>query len=257
VWQALRSELHPLGVEIVTVSLELSGPDASRPFIEAAQPEHPSLLDPTHQLDALFGVVNIPNVIWIDEQGVIVRPPEPGWPGTTVYPESMRAMMAERARQAADAPPTAQTKARPNLMKLLQGGLDREAYPDAIRDWAHNGASSQFAMTPDDVVAASQPRPLSSSRAAAHFELANHFWRGGEREAAIHHFNECHRLQPDNWTYKRQAWSLIGNERAGGGELGRFNQIPVPGEESSWPFDSNFDADVAELQPGEYYPNTM
>jgi len=77
VWQALRSELHPLGVEIVTVSLELSGPDASRPFIEAAQPEHPSLLDPTHQLDALFGVVNIPNVIWIDEQGVIVRPPEP------------------------------------------------------------------------------------------------------------------------------------------------------------------------------------
>ena len=42
----MRSELHPLGVEIVTVSLELSGPEASRKYIEAAAPEHPSLLDP-------------------------------------------------------------------------------------------------------------------------------------------------------------------------------------------------------------------
>jgi hypothetical protein len=65
---------------VVTVSLELSGPDISRPCIEAAGPEHPSLLDPAHRMDALFGVVNIPSVVWIDEQGVIVRPPEPGWP---------------------------------------------------------------------------------------------------------------------------------------------------------------------------------
>ena len=63
-------------MEIVTVSLELSDAEASRPFIEAAYPEHPSLLDPAHQLDALFGVVNIPNVIWIDEDGLIVRPPD-------------------------------------------------------------------------------------------------------------------------------------------------------------------------------------
>ena len=256
-WQALRDELHPLGVEIVTVSLELSGPEASRPFIEAASPQHPSLLDPTHQLDSLFGVVNIPNVIWIDEDGVIVRPPEPGWPGTTVYPESMRTLLAERARQAAENPAPADAPARPNLMRILGGGQDRAAYPDAIRDWARNGAASQYVMTPDEVVAASQPRPMSASEGAAHFELANHFWRTGDRGAAVHHFNECHRLQPDNWTYKRQAWSLVGNERAGGGELGRFSQIPVPGEEADWPFASNFDADIAQLEPGQYYPNTM
>ena len=256
-WQALRTELHPLGVEIVTVSLELSGPDASRSSIEAAQPEHPSLLDPTHQLDALFGVVNIPNVIWIDEAGVVVRPAEPGWPGPTVYPESMRTMLAERARRAAEAPVAADAPERPNLMKLLAGGQDRAAYPDAIRDWARNGAASPYAMSPDQVIAASQPRPRSGSEGAAHFELANHLWRAGERTAAIAHFNECHRLQPDNWTYKRQAWSLVGNERAGGGELGRFNQIPVAGEEAEWPFASNFDADVSQLEPGEYYPRTI
>ncbi|MEZ5343370.1 MAG: hypothetical protein R2706_18600 [Acidimicrobiales bacterium] len=79
----------------MTVSLELSDPDVSRPFIEAANPTHLAL-DPKHQLDALFGVVNIPNVIWIDEAGVIVRPPEPGWPPGDDYPEWLRSFLDER-----------------------------------------------------------------------------------------------------------------------------------------------------------------
>jgi len=207
-------------------------------------------------MDALFGVVNIPNVVWIDEAGIIVRPAEPGWPGPQEYPEALRRAIADRARMAAEnAPPDAPK--RPNLMQLLAAGQDRDSYPDAIRDWVHNGSASQFAMTPQEVVAASQPRPLECSEAAAHFELANHLWRAGNRDAAIEHFNECHRLQPANWTYKRQAWSLLGNERVGGGELGRFNQGPLPGEEAAWPFASSFDGDVAKLEPGEYYPKTM
>jgi hypothetical protein len=263
VWQALRDELHPLGLEVVTVSLELSGPDASRPFIEAARPTHPSLLDPTHQLDALFGVVNIPNVVWIDEDGMIVRPAEPGWAGTSEMPEALTTMMAERARQAADAAaaeaaahPDRPVTKRPNLMKLLGGGQDRAAYPEAIRDWARNGAASPYVMTADEVIAASQPRGDAQSRSAAHFELANHFWRTGERAAAIRHFDECHRLQPENWTYKRQAWSLVGHERVGG-ELGRFSQVPLPGEEADWPFATSFDSELLTLEPGQYYPKTI
>jgi hypothetical protein len=250
--------LHPHGVEVVTVSLELSGPEASRPFIEAAAPEHPSLLDPTHQLDATFGVVNIPNVVWIDEHGTIVRPAEPGWPGPTELPESFTKQMAERAREQAEraAAAPADAPARPNVMEIVRSGQDRGTYPDAIRDWVRHGPASRFAMTPDEVVAASQPRSSDKSTGAAHFELANHLWRAGQREAAIRHFNECHRRQPDNWTYKRQAWSLVGHERVGG-DFGRFSQNPLPGEEADWPFVSHFDADVATLGPGQYYPRTI
>ena len=202
-------------------------------------------------------MVNIPNVIWIDEDGVIVRPAEPGWPPAQEMPESMRQMMAARAKAAKEAAAADPDAPKPlNIAALIGGGQDRLAYPDVIRDWARNGAASPYAMTPEQVIAASQPRGLDQSRAAAHFELADHLWRAGERTAAIRHFDECHRLQPDNWTYKRQAWSLVGHERVGG-ELGRFTQSPLPGEEADWPFATTFEADLARLQPGEYYPKTL
>ena len=94
------------------------------------------------------------------------------------------------------------------------------------------------------------------SAGAAHFELANQLWRDGDRDAAIAHFNECHRLQPDNWTYKRQAWSLLGRERVGG-KYGQFVQAPLKGEEADWPFASDFTSDVLATDLGGYYPKTL
>jgi hypothetical protein len=234
----------------------LSGPEASRPFIEAAAPEHPSLLDAEHRMESLFGVVNIPNVVWIDETGTIVRPAEPGWPeARQTFPQlsNMREAMPRMGR-ARTAPPLPENGA--GQAELLSSGQDRAAYADALRDWANRGSASAYALTPEQVVERSQPRDPLRSRGAAHFELANHLWRAGARDAAIVHFNECHRLQPDNWTYKRQAWSLVGHERVGG-DFGRFVQGPVEGEEDDWPFASDFRSDTAQLGPGEYYPNTM
>ena len=236
------------------MSLELSGPEASRRYIEAAKPEHPSLLDPTYQMASLFGVVNIPNVIWIDESGTIVRPAEPGWPAERApIPKALFTALPPTGR-----PSTAPRRSTPppDQMTLLSSGQDRNGYAEAIRDWAANGPASSYVLSPAEVIERSQPRPLSKSEGAAHFELANHLWRAGVRESAIAHFRESHRLQPDNWTYKRQAWSLVGNERVGG-EFGRFTQVPLPGEEADWPFASDFDRDVAALEPGQYYPKTM
>src|SRR5437870_12125373 len=84
--------------------------------------------------------------------------------------------------------------------------VDAEAYVGALRDWVEHGAASRYALSPADVVRRSQPRPPEVARAAACFELAQHLHREGHADDAVPWFREAHRLQPDNWTYRRQAW---------------------------------------------------
>jgi hypothetical protein len=74
VWQQLRTELHPQGLEIVTVALDLEV-DAARSWIERSGADHPQLVDTAHRLDELLGIVNVPTALWVDENGMIVRPP--------------------------------------------------------------------------------------------------------------------------------------------------------------------------------------
>jgi hypothetical protein len=199
----------------------MGGAEVVRPFIEAAKPEHPSLVDTTHRMDELFGVTNIPNVTWIDEDGMIVRPPH---------------VMSPPLDQATSGPGGGRGDVVP----------DRERHVARLRDWVHKGADSEFALSPAQVIERSTPRPVEVSEAAAHFELAQHLWRTqGFTEATFRHFNAAHTLQPDNLTYKRQAYSAFGAQRTGD-DTGRLNQMPVEGEE--WPFVSDFMTDLTEIQ---------
>jgi hypothetical protein len=192
VWQILREELHPQGLEIVTVALDILGLAAALPFIEAARPTHPSLIDRSHLVDELFGISQVPMAVWIDEQGVIVRPPE-----TAFLPDSPFLSWSIPAHL------TGQIAV---VQKLKNNS---EKYIGAVRDWATNGSASLYALGPEEVLQRSRPRPIEEAQAAAHFELGQHFQRQGQSERAIRHFREAHRLQPTNWTYKRQAWSLV------------------------------------------------
>jgi hypothetical protein len=214
----LWEELNPLGLEIVDVCLEMAGSEVARPFVDAAESNHPSLIDEKHQMDSLFGVTNVPQVIWIDEAGMIVRPPERGWP------------MAVGA-------------AALRLVKMIGGSEEREAYVAKLRDWVHHGAASEYALSADQVVERSRPRPVAVSEAAAHFEIAEHLWRlEGLSDRAIGHFNAAHQLQPDNITFKRQAWSALAVERFGDqDEWARFRQAPEKG--ADWPFVTDFNQD--------------
>jgi len=240
----LRSEVHPRGVEIVTVCLEVGGAEVARPFVDRAHPEHPSLIDTAHEMDARFGVVNIPSGTWIDEGGTIVRPAEPAWPGP--------------APQRTPTPDTSGDARQQHVRQLVADRIvnHRARYANAVRDWAANGAASRFALAPAEVVARSQPRPLDVARAAAHFELAQHLWTAGQRDGAISHFRAAHRLQPENWTYKRQAWSLISVETQPGPRA-RLRQWPSADQPAAWPFESDFERDLERLPRGDYYPDTL
>lgn len=194
-WQELREELHPFGLEIVTVALDFNV-EAARPWIEAANPMHPSLIDQAHVVDELFGIVNVPSGVWIDEAGMIVRPPETAYPRR---PSFLDRPISENL--------TAEQRIRVNAVRALR--IDPETYIAALRDWAEYGAASRFALSPEDVLDRSQPRPIEEATAAAHFALGQHLHHLGRSEDAITHFRAAHRLQPANWTYKRQAWSLV------------------------------------------------
>ena len=69
----MHEELGPKGFTPITVALD-TGPEAARPFIDRAAPTHPALIDPEHQVADLFNMINVPTMVWIDEDGRIVRP---------------------------------------------------------------------------------------------------------------------------------------------------------------------------------------
>ena len=71
-----------------------------------------------------------------------------------------------------------------------------------------HGADSRYALTPDEVVERSRPRPPEEAEAAAAFALGQHLHRTGRPDAAVRWFRASHRLAPDNWTYRRQAWTF-------------------------------------------------
>jgi len=225
VWQALRSELRPQGLEIVTVALDARGAEAAGPWIDAAKPEHPSLIDAAHSLDALLGITNVPMGVWIDENGTLVRPPEPAF--------APRAVSFRDMKLPDDAPP----RLKEMLAEAAKIRVEPDKYIAALRDWVAHGPESRYALSPDEVVHRSLPRPFEVSLAAANFELGQHLHRSGEVDAARPFFREAHRLQPDNWTYKREAWSLV-------------DPLQGPTEH----YDGDWLSEIRKVGPENYYP---
>lgn len=161
-----------------------------------ANSTHPALIDTTHITDELFGFINVPMAVWINENGMLVRPAEAASIERSVLrdmeiPEGLPPRMEQMFREVKSIPD------------------DSESYRAAIVDWARNGAASRFAMTPDEVVAASLPVTTEHARAAACFALGEHLHRTVGHEAAVPWWREAHALYPENWTYKRQAWTLV------------------------------------------------
>jgi len=228
VWQELREELHPKGFEVVTVALDVGGVDATKEFVDRANAQHPSLLDEAHVVDELFGVVNVPNGVWIDEDQVIVRPAEPAFPGRNPVMESF-----EKLDISTLPPDIADIMTEVKKIKT-----DPAAYKAALLDWVDHGAASRYALGPDEVIARSHARSGDEARAAAHFELGQYLHRNGDHAAAIGHWRQAHRLQPDNWTYKRQAWNFEDPVRQGHTDA----------------YDSSWIEDVKKIGAENYYP---
>jgi hypothetical protein len=182
VWQAMHEELHSLGLTVITVAIDATL-DAPAPYIRAAGATHPSLVDTEHVVADLYNMVNVPTVLWIDEDGLIVRP------------NDVHYMSSEYS---------AITKFHPR--KPLA----------ALRDWVHGRAPA----LPPDVASQAIDEIVAmptedDQRARATFALAWHLSQTGRAEAAEPWFERAGELAPHDFTIRRGSMPIRGIDPAG------------------------------------------
>lgn len=74
-WEAQHVALAGYGFTVVSVALDRDPSDAV-PWIDEARPTHPALIDADGVVADRYNVVNVPTVVWVDEDGRMVRPPD-------------------------------------------------------------------------------------------------------------------------------------------------------------------------------------
>jgi hypothetical protein len=192
VWQALYEELRDRGFVVIAVAMD-SRPGDPLPWIEAAKPTYPCLIDREHRLAELYHMVNVPQAVWIDESGLIVRPTESAgaYEGFRKADRATRQMPEEAARLTAEA---------------------KAIYVGAIRDWVIHGRASPHALDAEQARARVPVPTPEVARAHAAFRLGQHLIRTGRAEEGDQWLAEASRLHPDSWCIWRQ--------RAGVNELG-------------------------------------
>jgi hypothetical protein len=173
VWQALHEELKEHGFTVITVAEDKSADDA-REWIEKAAPVHPSLIDVHHVVADSYNMVNVPTVVWIDEEGRIARPNDVCFGS--------------------------------DMFKALHH-IESDAHKDALRAWVRGEAP---AMTPEQV-RRHQAQPTQDQQ-LARAEFALGFWLSeqGKAEAAERHFLRGGELAPHDFMIRRGSMPIRG-----------------------------------------------
>jgi hypothetical protein len=211
VWQQLFESLKDRKFMIVAVAEAARGAEACRQWIEQAKSTYWSLIDSEGTVAELYAMVNVPNAIWIDEAGRIVRGPENA--GSTDHFRRMdrttRIMTPEdqAARLAA-----------------------RTTYLDAVKDWVLTGRHA----LPEDAARRQLPALTPEiARGNAHFRLGLWLRRHGREAEGDRHFAEASRLHPDSWIIWRQAADLQESGKAGGSEF--WARVQALGDKAYYP----------------------
>lgn len=171
-------KLKDYGFTVITVALEKS-PEDARPWIEAAKPTHPSLIDTRHKVADLYGMVNVPTVVWIDESGRIVHPNDVAFGADT-------------------------------FKKLT--GLTAADHLMALEAWV----KEDITIYNSAEVKSQQRLPTPEMQAArAEFGLGKWLFGQGRLEAAARHFRRAAELAPHDFTIRRGSMPMRGIDSFG------------------------------------------
>jgi hypothetical protein len=178
-WQQLAEELRPHGLDIVSVALDDSA-EAAREWVEAADPTptFPVLVDREHLLAELYGITNVPSVVWIDEDDRIVRAPVIA-PGDDQFRDFTN--------------------------------IDSSVHHDQLRRWVHKGELPPDATAPDPA-----PPDEAGPRARLERRMGAYLARAGRAGAAERHLARAAELAPMDWTIRRGTLPLLGEDPFGG-----------------------------------------
>ena len=133
-WQELQDELAGSGLRLFSVALD-HDPEDSRPWIEAAAPSYPVAVDTAHVTAERYGITNVPSVVWVDEDDIIVKPPTIA-PGDDQFVEFTK--------------------------------IESERHHEALRRWVRDGVLPERVEPPARTDA--EQRALAERRVAAHLQ---------------------------------------------------------------------------------------
>jgi hypothetical protein len=211
VWQALYDELKDKGFMVVAVAEESRGAEHARQWIEQAKSSYWQLIDADHRLSDLYNLVNVPQAVWIDEDGRIVRPPETA--GSTDHFRRMdlktRTMSPEDQAERLAA---------------------RQAYLDAARAWVNTG---RHALPADETRAALPKVTREIAEAHARFRLGVWLRAHGNTVEGDRQMNTASALHPDSWSMWRQAADLDEVGKASGPDF--WKRVQALGDRPYYP----------------------
>jgi hypothetical protein len=155
--------------------------EAARPWVDEAQPspEFPVLVDPDHRIAELYGVVNVPSVVWIDEHDRVVRPPVIA-PGDDQFREFTE--------------------------------IDSNVHHQQLRDWVEHDT---LPYDPAETKAHITPPTDELQQARVERRLAAWLHRHGHDDAAVVHFERAIELAPLDFTITRGSMPLRGEDPFG------------------------------------------
>jgi hypothetical protein len=163
---------------VITVAEDKS-PDDARPWIEAARPTHPSLIDPTHRLADLYNMVNVPTIVWIDGAGRIVRPNDVAF-GVDRFKEIT--------------------------------GIDPAVHLGRLRAWVRGETP---ALPPERARELQAAPDAAQQQARAHFGLGEWLFQQGQAEAAARQFAIAGELAPHDFMIRRGSMPMRGADPMG------------------------------------------
>ena len=162
---------------IIAVAQDTGGVPVAAPWYERAEATYVSLVDEAHLVSSLYGLVNVPSAVWIDEAGRVRRVDEGAYANT-------------------------------HDVNGFEFG--RDDYAPMVVSWVKEGEQSPHLRPPGSLAI---PEPSEDEALAEPtFRLGVYFHEQGNAVKANQYWEAAQALHPGSWNYARQDWSFTPEE---------------------------------------------